>query len=138
VLSADGKERRKGLESRLHQEEGRSERSAYDTRCRPGEDIDPERLNVRVLVYRGRQTLAQRLIETETTAIQQNLVDILSPNQHRVQEVSTSAGATTYGGANASEQPAGSFILQDDLDAVEDTPIFLDRLGLCLQLSLQL
>lgn len=44
--------------------------------------------------------------------------------------------ATTYSGANASEQPAGSFILQDDLNTVEDTLIFLNRLLLCLQLSL--
>lgn len=138
MLGADRKEGRERLESRLHQEEGRTESRAYDTRCRSGKDVDAERLNARVLVDRGRHTTAQWLVEAETAAIQHHLVNILFPQSAFGSSRDQGAwmDATTYSGANASEQPAGSFILQDDLNTVEDTLIFLNRLLLCLQLSL--
>lgn len=69
VLSSDGKERRVGLESGLHQKERRSCCSAYDARRCSGEDIDAERLDFRVVVDSSGERGAQGFVETKTAAV---------------------------------------------------------------------
>lgn len=77
VLGADGQERGERLQASLDQEKGRTRSSSDDTRRSTGDDINTQRLNLSILVYRGGQTLAQRFVETQTATVEQDLVNIL-------------------------------------------------------------
>lgn len=62
VLSANGKERRKRLETGLHQEERRASGGTDNTRGGAGEDIGAERLNSGIVVDGGCNVGTDRFI----------------------------------------------------------------------------
>lgn len=77
VLCADGKERRIRLEAGFHEEEWRGACCTNDTGRGTGEDINAERLDVRIVVDGRRDSLAQGLVKAKTASVEKNLVDIL-------------------------------------------------------------
>lgn len=77
VLGTDWEEGRVGLQARLDQEEWRTSRSTDDTGGGTGEDVGSERLNFWIAIDGRCEVGADRLIEAKTTAVEQDLVDVL-------------------------------------------------------------
>lgn len=140
MLSTNGEEGRVGLQASLHQEERRSGRSTDDSGGGSSKDISSEGLDFRVAVDGSCDTGTDRLVETQTAAVEQDLVDVLDIPRVSLDGKHSLRNHTfeTYGRSNSPKQASRAFILQNDLDAVQDALVLLDSLIFCLQFTLQL
>ena len=103
VLGADGSKGRVALQPCLYEEEGAARSSAHDARRGAGEDIDAQILRVGVLEEHGGHPAAQRLVQTQTAAVEEDLVDV--------------------GAAQATVDAPNPFAPHDDADAVDGATI---------------
>lgn len=137
VLGTDGEEGRVRLQACLDKEERRSGCGTDDTRGSTCEDIGSKGLNLGIVIDGRCDVGADWLIEAKTAAVQQDLVDVLKVmivslmSGHRIEQ-----HIPTYCRSDAPEQTPRSLILEDNLDAVQDTPILLHALILRLQFTL--
>lgn len=89
---------------------------------------------MRIFIDSGREPTTNRLVETETATVEENLIDVLHLLSVNMALFPASWG--TYRRANSPEQTSRALVLQNDLHAMENTLIFLGRLRPRLQLSL--
>lgn len=115
VLGADREEGRVGLQARLDQEEWRTSCGPNDAGGSTSKYIGSKRLNLWVAIDGRCDAGADGLVETETAAVEQDLIDIL--NIPRVSSVCTSRQFlgkdrnVTYGRPDSPEQTSGAFVL---------------------------
>lgn len=126
MLCADREKRRVRLEPRLDKEERRTCHGSYYARRSTAEKIDTHRLHIWVFEDSAGQGLAHRFVESEAASVEENLVDILSTGSaYEIDRIDSS-----YSRPDSPVDTSNTFILNNDPDAVGDTPILLDSLVL--------
>ena len=142
MLSPDREEGRIGLQAGLHQEEWGSGSRTNNTRHRTGENIDAEGLYLWIFIDGTCDVGANGFVEAETATVQEDLVDVLDITRALAclgfREMVPWGWQFTHGRSNTTEQSSGTFILKDNLDTVQDTPILLHTFVLRLQFTLEL
>lgn len=118
VLGADGEEGREALEAGLDEEEGAAGGGANDAGRGAAQHVDAEALDLFVAKDEFRQGGAHGLVEAETAAVEEDLVNV--------------------GGAETAVNAAEALVLDDDGDAVEGTAVKVGVVSLALELALQL
>ncbi len=118
VLCADGQERRVALQARLDEEKGAAGGGAHDARPGAAEHVDAQALRLAVLEDERRQPVAHGLVEAQTAAVQQHLVDV--------------------GAADAAVDATYPLVPDDDRHAVQGPAVVVRLVALGLELALQL
>ena len=118
VLSTDGPKCREALKACLHEEEWAASRGADDSRSRTAEHVNAQILGVPILEKELRKRIAHGVIEAQTTAVKENLVNI--------------------GGTDTAVDIANSLVAHNDAHAVDRSSIVVRLVALILKLALQL
>jgi hypothetical protein len=103
VLGADGAERRVALQARLDEEKGAAGGGANHARGGAAEHVDEEVLGFFILQEQASQGFAHGVVEAETAAIEEDLVDV--------------------GGAETAVYAPKTFVAHDDTDAMDGAPV---------------
>lgn len=106
------------LETGLDEEEGAAGSGADDARRGTAQHVDAEVLGLAVLEEESREAMAHGLVEAETTAIEEDLVDV--------------------GGADAAVDATDTLVAHNDAHAVNRAAVVVRLVALVLELALQL
>lgn len=118
VLCAHGQRGRIALQPRLDEEERAAGHGAHEARRRAREDVDAEGLHGCVAIDQGCERASHGLVEAQTAAVQQDLVDV--------------------GCADTAVDAPDSLVADDHRDAVDGPPVELWLVSFVLEFSLQL
>lgn len=118
VLGTNRPEGREALQTGLDQEKWAASRGADYARSSTAEHVNSQILGLSVLEEEACERIAHGVVEAETAAIEENLVDV--------------------GGADTAVDIAEAFIAYDDAHAVDRSSVMVRLVALILKLALQL